>query len=322
MINRDQIDGWAFDTAADFCRNNNFYWDGVISERLNLREFIYEQASYCLLDFTMKGGRFGLVPTVPVDSNYKILTGSRAKPIIKGLFTDGNIRGMKVVTLAPEERKLFEAEVLWRRERENGFPETLTTNVRIAGYETQAVETFDMTQFCTSREQTVAFAKYALMLRKWVDHNISFETTPEAMAGIEPGDYVRVVSHVCHPSRFVNGHVTSDGTLVASRTITDQTRVYYWRPGFSLDASSNSYIRVGRLRIDSNGRVGDAFRGCVFSAINETSTDRVYKVDSISIGEEGFVQVSGAHMPLTSDGALEIMQGWDDDEGFYVNDAE
>ena len=56
--------------------------------------------------------------------------------------------------------------------------------------------------------------------------------------------------------------------------------------------------------------------------INETSTDRVYKIDSLSIGEEGFVQLVGSHMPVTDDGALEIMQGWDGDENFIINDTE
>ena len=32
--------------------------------------------------------------------------------------------------------------------------------------------------------------------------------------------------------------------------------------------------------------------------------------------------MTGAHMPLADNGALEIMQGWDDDEGFVLNDNE
>ena len=79
------------------------------------------------------------------------------------------------------------------------FPETLTSNVRLENYTTRSIETYDFTQFCTSRRQTVMFAKYALMVRKCIDHSIEFETTPESVAGIEPGDYIRVVSHVCHP---------------------------------------------------------------------------------------------------------------------------
>ena len=323
VIDEAQIDVESFRRATDFCKANHFYWDGVISERVNLREWIYEQASYCLLDFTMKGGRFGLEPAVPVSSSYEVLTEGQAIPEVRGLFTDANIRAMKVPTLTPEDRKLFEAEVLWRRERVNHFPETLTSNVRLENYTTQSIETYDFTQFCTSRRQTVMFAKYALMVRKCIDHSIEFETTPESVAGIEPGDYIRVVSHVCHPSRFINGHVTQTGEIVASREVSYGMRIYYWRPGFTLNANTNSYVREGDLRFNTTtGIADDAIRGCVFSAVTDTSTDRVYKVDSLSIGEEGFVKVTGAHMPLADNGALEIMQGWDDDEGFVLNDNE
>ena len=322
VIHESQIDIDSFIEAADYCRANDFYWDGVIDERVNLREFLYEQATYCLLDFTMKGGRFGFMPAVPTDDNDEILRDEDAKPPIKALFSDGNIKDMKVSTLPPEDRKMFEAEVLFRQEKLNKFPETRTTNVIPLGYSTQSIETYDMTQFCTSRRQTIQFAKYALMVRKWLDHTIEFQTTPESAAGIEPGDYVRVVSHVCHPSRFQNGCVTAEGVLVTNRNIPSGTDIYYWRPGFPLDASTNSYIKVGKMTYSSDGKADDALRGCVFSVRNEVSTDRVYKIDSLSIGEEGFVQIVGSHMPVTDDGALEIMQGWDGDENFIINDTE
>jgi hypothetical protein len=229
---------------------------------------------------------------------------------------------MKVTTLPPEDRKMFEAEVLYRKEDPFHFPETRTTNVRVDGYTTQAVETYDLTQFCTSRKQTVNFAKYALMLRKWVDHTIEFQTTPESIVGIEPASYIRVVSHACHPSRFNNGSVTANGDVVSSRPMLNGDRVYYWRPGFTLDPNTQSYIRVGEWRYGSDGKAADFLRGCVFSAVTETSTDRVYKVDSISIGEEGFIQVVATHMPLTDEDALMIMQGWTSDAGFIINDTE
>lgn len=322
VIDENQIDLESFGRATAFCKANDFYWDGVISERVNLRDWLFEQASYCLLDFTMKGGRFGFEPAVPVNDEFVILLEEKAVPQIAGLFTDGNIKDMKVTTLPPEDRKMFEAEVLFRKEDPFHFPETRTTNVRVDGYTTQAVETYDLTQFCTSRKQTINFAKYALLLRKHVDHTIEFQTTPESMAGIEPASYIRVVSHACHPSRFENGSVTADGGVVSSRPIANGTQVYYWRPGFTLNPDTQSYIRTGSFRYNGDGKAADFLRGCVFSAVTETSTDRVYKVDSISIGEEGFIQVTATHMPITDDGALMIMQEWTSDAGFIINDTE
>ena len=58
--------------GAKFCEQNNFTWDGIISNKVNLREFLYEHATYNLLDFTVIGGKFNLIPAVPTDSNFKI----------------------------------------------------------------------------------------------------------------------------------------------------------------------------------------------------------------------------------------------------------
>jgi hypothetical protein len=322
IINRDQLDRNSFSRAADFCRANQYYWDGVIDERVNLREFIHEQASYCLLDFTMKGGKFGLEPTVPYNSDYTIKTNDDAIPEIKALFTDGNIREMQITTLPPEERKLFEAEMLYREERINQFPQTRSTSLRLSRYsDALAVETFDLTQFCTSRKQAVHFAKYALKARQWIDHVIEFETTPESMYNVEPGDYIRVISHLCHPDRFATGHITNDGIVQSSQDIASGTRVYYWNPTFTKDAATNSFIRVGTLSISSDGKAQNAFRGCVFAVVSETTSNRVYKVDTIAIGEEGFVAVTGTHMPVGGQGQLKVMTGWDDERDFDINSS-
>ena len=44
--------------AANFCKANGFWWDGIVDEKANLREFIFSNAGYCLLDFTIIGGKF------------------------------------------------------------------------------------------------------------------------------------------------------------------------------------------------------------------------------------------------------------------------
>ena len=76
--------------AARFCEANNFYWDGAITEGVNLREWLYENAQYQLLDFlTIIGGQFALYPTVPFD-NEEI--DKKGKLDIRALFTDSNIK--------------------------------------------------------------------------------------------------------------------------------------------------------------------------------------------------------------------------------------
>ena len=58
--------------------------------------------------------------------------------------------------------------------------------------------------------------------------------------------------------------------------------------------------------------------------MTSVSTDRVYKVDSIAITEEGFVDVTATHTPVrkdsrTNDIILELMQGWEDEADFVTN---
>ena len=154
-VNRD-----AMRLAAQFCEANNFYWDGVIAEPINLREFIFEQAAFILCDFTIKGGQFALVPSVPYGSDKRINPSQAIT--VKALFTDGNMKegSMKVTFLSPEERQPFKAVVLYREETKNGFAETrsLTTWLRSSGSVAPAEE-FDLTMFCTSETQARTFAR-------------------------------------------------------------------------------------------------------------------------------------------------------------------
>ena len=135
----------------------------------------------------------------PINSDYTIDNDAKAGDSnfrIKALFTDGNVRNFKTTFLSPEERQLFIAELKYRKEEKNGFPETHITRVRLAknegGYNRDPIEVFDMTQFCTSRDHAITFAKFALRMRQTVDHSISFETTPDAAHTLAPGDYIRL----------------------------------------------------------------------------------------------------------------------------------
>ena len=330
LVGRGEVHEGRMRAAARFCEANEFFWDGVISDAVNIRDFIYEQAVFCLCDFTIIGGMFALVPTVPyftrettsdltklhqIDHDASI---SNGRLNVKALFTDGNMRNYKVTFLASAERENFVAEVKYREEKLNGFPEMKSFRIRLKKLENDdrneftandTVEVFDMTQFCTNQEHAINFAKFALQVREKVDHAIVFETTPDCVTQLAPGDYIRVVSTITHnsvSSRINVGCVTTSGVVHSAQTMTGTHKVYYWKPG-------NPEVRQGQFTVGNDGKVTDAaFNGTLFSVITSSPDDpKIYKVESISLTEDGMVEVAGSYQPLTEDGKLQVLD-WDD----------
>ena len=299
LIGVDSVDDRRMGLSAVFCTNNRFFWDGIISSKLNLRDFLFEHAGYFLLDFTIIGGQFSLKPSVPYN-NLGVID-KTVKPEVKCLFTDGNIKDLKVSFLSPEERQTFQAVVLYRDEEINGFPETKSLLIREEaphGSENDPVETFDLSGFCTSRVQAVAFASFAIKTRRLVDHGLTFKTAPQYVRGLAPGDYFRLVSEVTHTSRFRNGAKTNNGLIVSNSDsdISNSLNAYYWVPG-------TEGVRTAK--------VGDLPSGVLFTIKNEITENKIYKCETIAYGEDGLLEVSGSFAPTESDtGQLSVMQGW------------
>jgi hypothetical protein len=311
LIGEAQINKQEMEKAAEFCEANKLYWDGVITQQQNIREFIYQNATFCLLDFTIKGGQFSLTPTVPVTSNNEINREVLAKDIVKALFTDGNTRSLKVSFLSPEERQLFQARVLYRDEVENGFAKTEVLDLRLGdnlgGSQSDPREVFDMSNFCTSEKHARTFAEYALLVRKFVDHGISFETTPESAMSLEPGDYIRFFSEITHNDRFENGYISADGTIQSQgNTNPIGANIFYWR-AFNENGSDFGEPREAVLTADNN-KASSQFRNSVFTIQKTDTADRIYKIESITYTEDGFVQLTATHQPLDADGKFKVLK--------------
>jgi hypothetical protein len=293
--------------AAQWCHGNQFTWDGVLGEPVNLRQWIYEQAGYALLDFTIIGGQFSLMPSFPATSSFRLK--QDGKPEIAALFTDGNIRDLKVAWLRPEERQLFKGVAKWRQESANGFSRTRILSIRLAerhgGSDSDPEESFDLSLFCTTEEQTRLFLRVALMLRKHVEHGVTFETTPQFAMGMEPGAYFRLVTEVAHTSRFRNGSISPTGLI---NTVTDlpdgDHPILYWRPG-------TEGVQQGTMPVVGGRCEKAAMWGTVFTVVTTAATSRVYKAETITYAREGWVTISGSHQPLTEDGTLAVL-AWDD----------
>ena len=301
LVGSSSVDRPAMANAADYCKKNKFFWDGTISSKLNLRDFIFEHAGYCLLDFTIIGGKFSLKPSVPVNGDNEI--DKRVLPEVKALFTDGNINDLQVSFLAPEERQTFKAAVLFRNEKENGFPETRSLLIRENdphGSDSDPIETFDLSGFCTSRQQAEYFAFFAIRSRRLIDHGLTFKTAPQYVENLAPGDYFKLVSEVTHTSRFRNGAITPTGDIVSKDDLSGSLSVYYWKPG-------TTEVKEGTL---NTANVSSAFFGTLFTVKNTTTENKIYKCETISYGEDGLLEVSGSYAPVESNGQLSVMQNW------------
>ena len=302
VINTSSVNEANMTVAANFCKANKFFWDGVISNKVNLREFIFEQGMYCLLDFTIIGGQFSLYPAVPFDSTSYEVANDKAV-VIKAMFTDGNIKDLQVAFLSPEDRQTFKANVLYRNEKENGFSENKSKVVRLHGttYIDDPLETFDLTGFCTSMEHALAFGKYVLATRKFVDHTITFKTAPHYINGVQPGDYIRVFSTTQHVQRFNNGAILDDGNVVSKDTISGSKTFYYWNPSEQV---------VKEATENFSNPLPSTYRGSLFTIKESEASNQCYKVESITFGEDGLIELSASYAEVTSDGKLAMLQGW------------
>jgi hypothetical protein len=88
VVPAELIDVESLTIAAQFQRANRIFFDGVVEDSDSLRSFLYDNAALQLCNFTIKNGRFGMMPALPYDSNYEIST----RPIaVEQIFTAGNI---------------------------------------------------------------------------------------------------------------------------------------------------------------------------------------------------------------------------------------
>ena len=315
----------AMQEGARYCKNNQFRWNGVIDKELNLREFIFENAGFCFLDFAVVGGQFSLRPGVPTDSNGFIrynITRSQMESEVEGLFTDGNMKDLQVTFLTPEERRMFKATVLYRQDVKDGFPETKAktfayrkpgqgNNAFLQAAEALPEEVFDMSGWCVSEDHAKKFAAFALATRKDVDHGITFETTPISVLNLMAGDYIRVMTEMTHTSRFKNGSVDDDGNIVSRETISGSQTVYWWKPGSTNGVQKDTFTFAG------NGKAPNTLRGTLFTVLDDTNEDRLYKIESITHGEEGFIKIAASHVPFDEDGYMSVLRHTDPSSSYF-----
>jgi hypothetical protein len=287
------IDTTGLPQTSQFLKQYKLFFDGAIDQPTNIRQFISELAPFFLCSFVIKNGQFSVIPAVPTTDSGSIST---APVKIKQLFTSGNIieNSFNVEYLSSEERKNFAAVMRYRKERRNQLPEEQTLVVRWADLpESTNIETFDMTQYCTSRQHAFMAAKYFMSLRRRVTHTVTFKTTPYGM-DLAPGDYIRVITQANIYNAANNGVVSSTGEITAVQPLSDgRYTVFYWNANFDDPKTEQMTVADGKA-------VEAKFFDSVFTVETSATTSNAYMIEQLTLGEDGLVDIVAVDFPTTT----------------------
>jgi hypothetical protein len=276
------IDSPTFDSAAAFCESRGLLFDGAITDKTNIREYITNIAPFFLLNFVIANGKLSLMPAISSTGITNIFT---AGNIIEGSFS--------VEYLGLDQRRNFEAVMVYRRNpSKNQFPESRTVRVRYADSPANlAQETFDMSAFCTSRDHAQQVARYFLSLRRRVTHAVKFKTVPTASSGIAPGNYIKVAVEQNVISSTGNGVISGTGAVTSVQPLADGSYpIVYYRPG-------DPDLTTGTLVI-ANGVTADTqLFGALFSTRSSSISTLTYLIEQVEIDDEGLVNVTATEFP-------------------------
>jgi hypothetical protein len=297
MINSELLDRTQLAATGRYLRANRLFFDDVIADSLNFRSFISEKAPSLLCYAAIRNGKLSIDPALPVGNDLKI---GAVKPPIAAMFTDGNIieGSFNLDWLELEERKMFQAAVIFTRSRINQLSQQETVVVRYneTGAADLPIEEFNLPHV-SSAHHAVTAAKYFLALRKYVTHTINFQTLPYGLA-LAPGQFIMVAVEMSPYSPSNNGIVQPDGTVISIQPLTDGN--------YSVNAWERETTEVRAATLTIAGGIATDLRNSVFSVINSNVTEQVYQVDALDVDENGIVTVRATNFPVDSNGATVI----------------
>ena len=297
MINSELLDRTQLAATGRYLRANRLFFDDVIADSLNFRSFISEKAPSLLCYAAIRNGKLSIDPALPVGNDLKI---GAVKPPIAAMFTDGNIieGSFNLDWLELEERKMFQAAVIFTRSQINQLSQQETVVVRYneTGAADLPIEEFNLPHV-SSAHHAVTAAKYFLALRKYVTHTINFQTLPYGLA-LAPGQFIMVAVEMSPYSPSNNGIVQPDGTVISIQPLTDGN--------YSVNAWERETTEVRAATLTIAGGIATNLRNSVFSVINSNVTEQVYQVDALDVDENGIVTVRATNFPVDSNGATVI----------------
>ena len=298
ILNADLVDKDLLRITGRYLRANKLYWDDVVAESINLRTWLANQAASVLCFVSLRNGKMAIEPALPYDGNYKINDSEAVT--ISAMFTEGNIieDSLEITWLELEERKMFQAAIIYQQSRVNQFPEQKTL---LAYYGTDnsdlPIEEFSF-KHITSDEHAAKVARYFLSLRKHLTHTITFKTLPWGL-NLEAGKFIRVASELSPYRPDNNGIIQPDGTIVAVSALADGAyNVYYWE-------RQTTAVSEGVLHV-KNGKATELFN-VVFSLKESAgSSSEIYQIEALDIDEDGIVTIKASNYAVDENGISQL----------------
>jgi hypothetical protein len=310
------IDTAGFYRTSNFLVQNEIYFDGVLEEKTNIRQFISQMAPLHLCSFVIANGKFTVEPALPTETDGTLR--QSAVPI-SALFTAGNIieESFAVNYIEANERQNFRAVMTYREGEKNQLPENRSMMVQWADssdeFQQANMETYDLSSFCTYRSQAFLTARFLLSIRRRVTHAISFKTTPEGLY-LAPGQYIRVITKASPNVSFQNGVVDATGAVTSlSGELSGTYDIFAYRAG-------DTDVRSTTITV-TNGTTSDrSLFGALFTVRSSVTNCNIYQVEQISMDEDGLVEVQATHFPCDSNLRSIIVQDVLDASRFTVID--
>lgn len=185
------IDLPSFQGAENFNSRYELFFNGVLANSVNLRDYLTRVAPLFLLRFVQINGKFALRPVLPIDSGFNIRTDALTPSYV---FDDSNIviNSYRKEYIDINQRKPFCALMTWRSQSESVYGTPKTNEVRYAGTAIDGpFEQYDMEEFCTTESHATLVGKYILASRKLTTHTITFQTTA-LIGNLVPTDIISV----------------------------------------------------------------------------------------------------------------------------------
>lgn len=303
-----------------FCVRNRLFMDGIIADQRSWREFWAQTAPFSLLEFAKIGGRDTLVPGVP----YNASTGEIDPDIaISALFTAGNILEdsykEEFIDYGASVQNTIVTAVFRDTTTNDVFP--INSSVQVSLKETEAdeavLETLDVSQFVTRREQAILLAKFLCLSKKYIRRAIEFKTFPTD-SPVFPGAYIYVEIGMNQWNSIYSGRIEAGGVLNAplpGRVPDGTYTVFVYRGGVGTKQFSDVVIS------DGVATALESYEDALFVLGRSVKNKRVFRVIEVSMDEEGETTIKAVEHPTDSAGRSLIAKRLISSNQFSVDGA-